>query len=353
MGASIGSGIAGFNGDKGSPQQARLREPRSVAVGPDGTMYVADSRNFRVRKVSPVMPGFSLADFLVPSADGSELYHFDARGLHLRTLDALTGTARLLFGYDAAGRLESITDQFGNITAFEYEAGGAPSAIVAPYGQRTELDVDVQGRLSRIADPESDDVEMTYHGADGLLATFTDPRGNVSSFGYDTLGLLTSDLAADGHGVTLVRSSTTSGYRVTATSSEGRVDKYETSWDGGGTLRHIRTEPSGARTVTQVTQGGTTTVTYPDGTVAVGTQGPDPRWGMQVPIVASSTVTVPSGTVVTASLQRTAVLSNPANPLALTSLTDTRTVAGRTTRPCTRRRRARSTRRRPRDGTAS
>jgi sugar lactone lactonase YvrE len=47
-----GTGTQGFSGDGGSALQARLSEPSSVAVGPDGAIYIADSGNNRVRAVS-------------------------------------------------------------------------------------------------------------------------------------------------------------------------------------------------------------------------------------------------------------------------------------------------------------
>jgi trimeric autotransporter adhesin len=46
-----GSGIDGYSGDGGPALQASLSEPSSVAVGPDGALYIADSANNRVRRV--------------------------------------------------------------------------------------------------------------------------------------------------------------------------------------------------------------------------------------------------------------------------------------------------------------
>lgn len=48
-----GSGVAGAEGDGGPATAARLHEPFGVAVDADGTLFIADRGNFKVRKVGP------------------------------------------------------------------------------------------------------------------------------------------------------------------------------------------------------------------------------------------------------------------------------------------------------------
>ena len=48
-----GTGVAGFSGDDGPATSASLNEPRSVAVDVFSNLYIADSDNHRLRKVSP------------------------------------------------------------------------------------------------------------------------------------------------------------------------------------------------------------------------------------------------------------------------------------------------------------
>ncbi|MCA9732035.1 Ig-like domain-containing protein [candidate division KSB1 bacterium] len=46
-----GTGIAGYSGDNGPAKNARLSSPEAVSVDGAGTIYIADSRNNRIRKV--------------------------------------------------------------------------------------------------------------------------------------------------------------------------------------------------------------------------------------------------------------------------------------------------------------
>jgi len=47
-----GSGVQGFSGDSGAAISAELNSPQAVAVGPDGTLYIADTGNQRIRAVA-------------------------------------------------------------------------------------------------------------------------------------------------------------------------------------------------------------------------------------------------------------------------------------------------------------
>lgn len=49
----VGDGAAGAGGDGGPATQARLNEPVDVAIAPDGALFIADTDNDCVRRVSP------------------------------------------------------------------------------------------------------------------------------------------------------------------------------------------------------------------------------------------------------------------------------------------------------------
>jgi sugar lactone lactonase YvrE len=48
-----GTGEAGYSGDGGPATEATFVQPRDTAVGPDGSIYVTDTRNHVVRRIDP------------------------------------------------------------------------------------------------------------------------------------------------------------------------------------------------------------------------------------------------------------------------------------------------------------
>jgi RHS repeat-associated protein len=172
--------------------------------------------------------------------------------------------------------------------------------VRAPFGQATTIALDPNGYASSLTDAADSTVQFTYgttEGAEnGLLSTLTDPKGHIHSFVFTSDGLLTQDNDSAGGEWSLARSLTSSGWNIKFSSRLGRVTTYEDKvFKNGGTARVI-TEPNGViSTLTQPTSGAvTTTMTGADGSsLASSTQqmGPDPRWGMQAPLVTSATTT--------------------------------------------------------------
>jgi sugar lactone lactonase YvrE len=48
-----GTGTAGYSGDGGPATTAMLDQPHSIALGPDGSVFIADIGNHRIRRVDP------------------------------------------------------------------------------------------------------------------------------------------------------------------------------------------------------------------------------------------------------------------------------------------------------------
>jgi RHS repeat-associated protein len=89
------------------------------------------------------------------------------------------------------------------------------------------------------------------------------------------------------------------------------------------------TSPAGLSTLINEKPNGVTTVVTPDSSTATLTARPDPRFGMQTPIAAQFSVRMPSGLQLTGSSFRKTALTNPADPLTLTSQIDSLVVNGR------------------------
>ncbi|HVF63172.1 MAG TPA: RHS repeat-associated core domain-containing protein [Casimicrobiaceae bacterium] len=327
-----GNGSSGFAGDGGPAARASIRNPEGLAVGPDGSLYLAD--NNRIRRVAPPLPGFAATDVVAASEDGSQLYVFDGTGRHLRTLDALTNAVLFEFGYDARGRLSQVIQKTGatdNVTTIEHDAGGNPTAIVAPFGQRTTLAVDANGFLASIRNPAGEQIQLASTTG-GLLTSLADPRGKTSTFSYDSDGRLTRDADPAGGVQVLARTVGADQFSVARTTALARNTTYKVEDLPNAIQKRTVTAPDATQVVSQETiDAGATTTTSPDGTVTVLQLGPDPRFEMQSPVATSLSVALPGGPTLTVATTRTAVLTNPLDPLSLSTLTGTSTVDGRTT----------------------
>lgn len=118
-----GTGEEGFSGDEGPAREATLSPAAGIELGPDGSLYIADTENHRVRVVDPQglihtlagtgEAGFSgdggpatLARLNGPQRlhlDGSRLLIADSRNHAIRALDLDSGVLTTLAGTGAPG----------------------------------------------------------------------------------------------------------------------------------------------------------------------------------------------------------------------------------------------------------
>ncbi|MBN4082476.1 hypothetical protein JYT13_01570 [Mariprofundus ferrooxydans] len=290
---ATGWNAGGFSGDGGPATQATLRVSFDIAIAADGSLYIADFGNLRIRKVANVATQVSISatEQRYASSNDGEAYVFSLSGQHLRTVDLDSGTVLKTFGYDANGNLISITDRFGAITQI-LNSGGIPYAIVAPDGQTTNLNI-INNQLTGVTYPDGSGYSITYT-LDGLLTGKTDPNGGSFVYTYDANGrvIQTQDAAL---GISQFSTSAAKGVLyATTTDQAGRSYSSTRKNDFSGASLYTRTGKNGL-TTTRTTSSDqlTETSTSPDGTASTINYGVDPQYKSKR--TDSTQVTFPSG----------------------------------------------------------
>jgi RHS repeat-associated protein len=327
---SQGQPLDGFDGDRGPARSALTNRATEIALGPYGEMYIGDSGNNRIRRISSPLPGFSDDDIAIASEDGRELYEFDATGRHLGTLDTMTGAELYTFEYTSSGSLAEIHDGDGNVTAIERNQAGEPTGVVAPFGQRTSVALDSEGFLAFARNPKSETHDFEYRPeADlkGLLTRITDPKGESADYTFDdqTGRLVRADDRAAGY-KTLDRDELSKGYETTLTTRLGRTTKYRVEEEANGDLTRTHTNAAGLESTLRIREDGSREATSVDGTVTKVQRVPDSRFAMQTPVLKDLVIQTPDGRTLDLDGSRQTI----GGPLNLQSQTDTLSVNGRT-----------------------
>lgn len=305
--AAIADGVLATN--------VKLDEPDGIAMGPDGSLYIATMSN--VLKISPALPEISEKDNLIPSEDGRTLYKFDYRGKHLETIDAMTGVTQLKFGYKD-GFLTSIADESGVTTTIKRgRSNHLPESIVSPYGQTTTMATSDNGWFAKITDPIDRSYELTWNAVSGRLDKLKDPTAKVGTYKYDLTGRLETVTDPTGYSETITSLATTDGAVGTkVTSGGGRVTEYAyKAVSTGGLLRTTKAPDSTTSERTEIPTSRT--AKSPDGTKFLTYVVPDQNFGPQTMLPSESTVTLPSGNSLTTSYQRTKKVADISNVLTI------------------------------------
>jgi sugar lactone lactonase YvrE len=191
-----GTGVAGFSGDGGPATAAQLYGPSAVATASDGTIYIADSGNNRVRKVAPdgtistiAGTGSGIGNILLPPSFQNCAFSGDGG---LATSAQLCNPAQLAF--DKAGGL--YVADFGSARVRRISPEGI-IATVAGSGQPVPVGLTGGAISYSPADPFS-----TGDGGPAIHATFDriggaifDAAGNlyVSNSGGNRVRKIASD----------------------------------------------------------------------------------------------------------------------------------------------------------------
>ncbi|XP_030643752.1 teneurin-3 isoform X1 [Chanos chanos] len=177
----------------GYAKDARLNAPSSLVVSPDGTLYVADLGNIRIRAVRQNRPSQGLSGlYEVASPASQELYVFDINGTHQYTMSLVTGDYKYNFSYSNEDDVTAVTDSSGNTLRVRRDPNRMPVRIVAPDNQVIWLTIGTNGGLKTLTTQGQELVLFTYHGNSGLLATKSIQIGWTTFYDYDSEGRLTN-----------------------------------------------------------------------------------------------------------------------------------------------------------------
>jgi sugar lactone lactonase YvrE len=201
-----GSGIEGYSGDGATATAAQLDTPTGVAVDASGNVYIADSHNHRIRKVSggtittiagTGTPGFSgdtaaapAAQLSLPSAvavdAGGNVYIADTNNQRIRkitgtTITTIAGDGEELFAGDGAAASAAVLD---TPTGVAVDASGNVY-IADRHNQRVRM-ITATGTISTIAGSGTANFSGSFSGdgASASAATLARPSGvSVDSAG--------------------------------------------------------------------------------------------------------------------------------------------------------------------------
>uniref|UniRef100_A0A3Q2D415 Teneurin-1-like n=1 Tax=Cyprinodon variegatus TaxID=28743 RepID=A0A3Q2D415_CYPVA len=182
-----------FSGDGGYARDARLKAPSSLAVAPNGTLYIADLGNIRIRAVIPNQPQPSPAGLMeISSPQDQELYVFSQNGSHMFTKHLITGHFLYNFSYGTDGQLSGLTSRDGRSVQVRRDAHGVPLWLALPGGQVYWLSLSNSGMLRKVSAQGHDLAQISYHGNSGLLSTKSDENSWTTVYEYSSEGRVTN-----------------------------------------------------------------------------------------------------------------------------------------------------------------
>lgn len=151
-----GNGAFGFSGDNGPATSARLNSPGGIAVGSGGILYIADTDNYRVRLLTP--SGLATAPLSISGVNNaaSNLPGPIAPGEIVVVYGSGLGPSQLTLAHLGAdglydGALASTSVQFDGIRAPLIYTSTSQVATIVPYevtGASAQVTVTYQGQTS-------------------------------------------------------------------------------------------------------------------------------------------------------------------------------------------------------------
>jgi uncharacterized protein (TIGR03437 family) len=182
-----GNGTAGFSGDLQNATAASLNSPKGLAIGANGTVFIADENNWRIRAVSP--------QGVISTVAGNGSNTFSGDGAQATTagfsdvLSVVVDSSGNLYVADPSNRRIRKISSSGIVTTIagigtEGYTGDGGQATSAEIGRPTALALDPAGNLY-FTDSSPFAMRVRRIATNGIITTVA---GNgVTSFGGDGL----------------------------------------------------------------------------------------------------------------------------------------------------------------------
>ncbi len=145
-----GDGTWGFSGDGGAATAARVNNPSGIAADRLGNIYIADNGNFRIRKINAAgiittIAGTGISGSLGDGGAATAARIFGPDGIAVDTAgNVYISSPGAIRKVDAATGI--ITRVAGDGTTGSYSGDGGP-ATAAQVGQSSDIDVDALGQI--------------------------------------------------------------------------------------------------------------------------------------------------------------------------------------------------------------
>jgi RHS repeat-associated protein len=237
----------------------------------------------------------------ITNSDGTQaLFTYDSQG-RLIQQSLTAGEETFTYSYDSAGgvtatdadgaetqwlfngqgQIGQIEDALGRITQLSYDNTGNLTQLIAPGNTKSTFSYDARGNLLSQIDPEGNRVQFTYEPDFDQIASVSDPKSNVTRYGYDGRGNLRTVTYADGtaesysydsrgnltrfvnrRGQTLTYGHNSKNQLIRKTLPGGVITTY--TYDAVGNLTSA-TDSSGTVTLAHDAANQLTQITYPNG----------------------------------------------------------------------------------------
>lgn len=194
----------------------------SMAVSPDGAVYVADKQLLQIFSLDYVnpQPDPLSGEYSINWPSVGEVLVFNRYGQHVTTKEPISGNIKTTFSYTRngpSGRLMAIIDSRGNKVDFVRESGGDQliQAIETSAAVKSHLTVSrMTGSLTHINSSNNCFTLFDYDSVSKLLVGRTESDGLTTIYRYDQHGRLIQTVLPDGERYTFDATPTSTAIRI-------------------------------------------------------------------------------------------------------------------------------------------